>query len=677
MAVSLDSAVLGQLNTTEVQALHNISDSLSASGVGKFVNLPQIIVVGDQSSGKSSVLEAISHVRFPVDGGLCTRFATELVLQRAKQTRVEVSVKFADSSKPSHSFQRSDFSEDDLPDIIAEAKECMGFSRPGQEFSKDVLRLEIEGPGMYPLTLVDLPGLFHSDTETQSLRGKDTVDQLVDSYMRQKNSIILVVVTADSQLSSHVALRKVKEVDPNRERTLGVITKPDLTTPGYANETTYVKVARNQEGAHKLKLGWHVLRNRAESETSLDARDSIEEQFFQVGAWESLPKQDLGIASFRKKLSKVLYDHLRTSLPGVVDDIERKLSVRQEELDRLGNERSTPEDMRSFLLTISGEFQRLARDAVYGRYNDPFFGGLDDEDRKLRAQLRNFSRVFDHVLKTKGFEQRIISDTEDSKSHDELPEYLELFLDKYPYDFPDPEDITKEELNSQLQQQASANQGREFPGSPNQDLAIQLFQKQASPWRRIAEFHIDRVTVIAKSFVDELFRHIVGSPSTNPTTEAILTTCVDPFFGKKEELLKGKLDELLRPYTQGYALPLDADLHKTLGRKSAERVAERLCDTMENKYPDLFDEDGKGQLTRQMLVSSATDDTLASDEFGTDKIVDMMLAYYEVRNPLHTLQGFLLILYRYLVEPSLTMLSIWPLRTVSSATSPKSSPRQR
>jgi hypothetical protein len=126
---------------------------------------------------------------------------------------VDVSVRFEDSSKPSYSFQRCDFSEDDLPDIIAEAKDRMGFSRPGHEFSKDVLRLEIEGPGMYPLTLVDLPGLFHADTETQSLGGKETVDRLVESYMRQKNSIILVVVTADRQLASHVALRKVKECE--------------------------------------------------------------------------------------------------------------------------------------------------------------------------------------------------------------------------------------------------------------------------------------------------------------------------------------------------------------------------------------------------------------------------------------------------------------------------------
>lgn len=97
MDVSLSPDVLNQLNTTEARALHDISDSLSACGVGRIVNLPQIIVVGEQSSGKSSVLEAISHVRFPVEGGVCTRFATELVLRQANETRVDVSVQITES----------------------------------------------------------------------------------------------------------------------------------------------------------------------------------------------------------------------------------------------------------------------------------------------------------------------------------------------------------------------------------------------------------------------------------------------------------------------------------------------------------------------------------------------------------------------------------------------------
>lgn len=628
MSVSIDDSVLGQLNTAEAKTLHDVSESLISCGVGKLVNLPQIIVVGDQSSGKSSVLEAISHVKFPVEGGLCTRFATELVLTQAPEMRVKVNIRFADGNKSSHCFQRADFSQDDLPEIIKEAKESMGLSGAGQEFSKDVLRIEIEGPKLYPLTLVDLPGLFHSDTETQSLGGKQTVDQLVEGYMKQKNSIILVVVTANQQLASHDALRWVKMFDPQRQRTIGVITKPDLS--GHANETHYVRVAKNEEGANKLKYGWHVLRNRAEDEPDLGARDEIEERFFATGSWASLPKQDVGIASFRKKLSKVRYEHVRASLPTVVEDIESKLQTRRDALAQLGEPRSDPSDMRSFLLGVAGEFQRLARDGTYGRYNDPFFGGMDDEDRKLRALLRNFHRIFEHVVRTKGCQNHITEDGEPPEEED-LPEHLQRFLNKYPYAFDDPITLDVDDLKEQLEKQASANQGREFPGTANQELAIQLFQKQASPWKAIAEYHIEQVTLVAKSFVEEIFEHILGPAASNHASESILAGCVDPFFQETEAALKAKLLELLEPYMQGFVAPPDVELKRAIKEQSFGRLMDRLCDALEENRPDLFEGEYKVPLTRDMILQACNEEDIEDSEFGASKVVHMMLAYYEVR----------------------------------------------
>ncbi|CZR44325.1 uncharacterized protein FPRO_14086 [Fusarium proliferatum ET1] len=635
MDVSVDANILEQLNTNETKALHDISDSLSACGVGRIVNLPQIIVVGDQSAGKSSVLEAISHVRFPVQGNLCTRFATELIFRRANETRIDVSVRFEDRSKPAKRFQRAGFREDDLGDIIAEAKECMGFGKAGMEFSKDVLRLEIEGPKMYPLSLVDLPGFFHVATENQSNDGKETVDQLVESYMRQKNSIILVVITANNNLANHLALDKAKNIDPERRRTIGVITKPDLTRPGYDAEKEYIKLAKNQEAAHKLQLGWHVLRNRAEDEDSLEGRDKVEDAFFKTGAWATIPSENRGIVSLRKKLSHVLYSHIRNSLPGVITDIETTLRERQEELDRLGKSRSTQEDLRSFLLAIASDFQRLARDGIYGRYNDEFFGGLQDDQRKLRAQLRNFSRAFDHILQTKGSTHITVSDDESNSEDDEIPVYLEEFLERYPYNPPQPKKITRSELAEQLEKQAAANQGLEFPGTPNKDLAMQLFKQQAAPWRGIAESHVKLVTTVAKAFVDQVFEHVVGSPRTNRTTEAILSTCVDPFFDEKEKVLQEKIDELLRPYIQGYALPLDLLFYNMLSKSSDQKLERRISAVLQEKYPQLYESNtAKTGDTSKRVDSKAIaqdineEDDLEDSEFGINKVIDTMLTYY-------------------------------------------------
>ncbi|PNY28910.1 Interferon-induced GTP-binding protein Mx3, partial [Tolypocladium capitatum] len=478
MDVSINPNILHQLITTEARALHEITHSLSSCGVGKIVNLPQIIVLGEQSAGKSSVLKAISHVCFPVNGDLCTRFAMELVLRRARATRVDVSLGFADKSRPTRVFQRTGFSQDDLPGFVREAEEFMGISTSGPGFSNDVLRLEIEGPDMYPLTLVDLPGLCHADTAHQPMRDEETVDQLVDGYMKLKNSTVLL-------LASHVALRKVKEYDPQGERTLGVITKPDLTRPGCVDERSYIQLLENQGIANVRKLGWHVLRNRAGDEATLDSRDINEKRFFQATAWGAIPREHRGVVSLRKKLGRISFDHVRDNMHGVVADSERKLRERREELDRLGKPRSRHEDMRSYLLSIAGDFQRLARDGIHGRYSDAFFGDPDDEDRKLRAQLRNFHRVFGHALSTRGCRQVIVeNEIEDDmfgiSSTYPNSTFLKLIMVRYPYDFPDPQITNTQDFNAQIQRQAASNQGCEFPGFPNKDLVMQLFRKQAS-----------------------------------------------------------------------------------------------------------------------------------------------------------------------------------------------------
>ena len=67
-------------------------DKLFACGVGELVDLPQIVVVGDQSSGKSSVLEGLIKKPLPRDSGLCTRFATQIVFRRAADSHISVSI---------------------------------------------------------------------------------------------------------------------------------------------------------------------------------------------------------------------------------------------------------------------------------------------------------------------------------------------------------------------------------------------------------------------------------------------------------------------------------------------------------------------------------------------------------------------------------------------------------
>jgi hypothetical protein len=529
---------------------------------------------------------------------------------------VTASVLFADSTRLAHSLQVTDFNQEDIDNIISSAKDEMGISDTGRSFSKDVLRLEIEGPDMYPLTLVDLPGIFHTATATQSAEGMATVMELVEGYMKQPNSIILAIISANNQLANQVVMQEAAKHDPSKTRTLGVITKPDLLHPGSSSEHEYLQIVRGRDAVHNLGLGWHVLRNLADYETDLGPRDTIEEQFFRSQAWGSIPSANRGVGALRAKLSRILHDHIRKSLPAVIQDIQDKVSDLEVELDRLGQPRSTPEDMKAYLIDIASHFQRLVQDGIRGHYIDPFFGGLNGTHRKLRSNLRNFNRAIRHILIAFGSAQKVTGGPYDTPQKLSTPGYLGEFLEAYTNNqsLPEPEPITWTELSSQLEFQASSNQGTELPGYANMEIVIQLFQKQARPWKYIAALHNEEVVKVVKIFVNEAFEHIVGSSSSNSTTDAILNTIVLNFFVEKEQQLSSKLEELFRPFDKGYARPLDADFQEAI----QEAAAERATDPTESESYGSEEQMGAA-------ISSQS-----NNDFGTESMIHAMQTFYDV-----------------------------------------------
>jgi GTPase SAR1 family protein len=172
----LDSAAQNQASEELLlgrRELLDVINELRSLGLARVLDLPQLIVCGDQSSGKSSVLEAISRVRFPVDSGLCTLFATEVTLRRSPHESARVTIQPGPSrtteaeKRKLSQFEARLSSTAELPRLIKEAKEWMGPQENGFNtgFTDDILRIEVSGPDQADLTLVDLPGLIHAKPE--------------------------------------------------------------------------------------------------------------------------------------------------------------------------------------------------------------------------------------------------------------------------------------------------------------------------------------------------------------------------------------------------------------------------------------------------------------------------------------------------------------------------------
>jgi GTPase SAR1 family protein len=94
-------------------------DKLFACNIGEYIDLPQLVVVGDQSSGKSSVLEGLTGLPFPRDSGLCTRFATQITFRRSKEKAIAVSIIPARDASPEHAEAARNWAKKDLQTLTS------------------------------------------------------------------------------------------------------------------------------------------------------------------------------------------------------------------------------------------------------------------------------------------------------------------------------------------------------------------------------------------------------------------------------------------------------------------------------------------------------------------------------------------------------------------------------
>lgn len=209
-----------------VKAL-DLVDELRSCGLDSSFQLPQLVVCGDQSAGKSSVLEALTEVPFPTKENLCTRFATQIVLRRSSTNTIRTTItpddRLSEHDKAHmNTFKRTieDFGE--LPQLIEAATEHMGLNNPVQAksstnsrkqkskaFSPNVLSIEIEGPDRRPLTLVDLPGWINTPTMHHTEEDMKLIQELIKDYIKQERTVILAIISAKSDLATQTNLTQV------------------------------------------------------------------------------------------------------------------------------------------------------------------------------------------------------------------------------------------------------------------------------------------------------------------------------------------------------------------------------------------------------------------------------------------------------------------------------------
>ncbi|KAI0122418.1 P-loop containing nucleoside triphosphate hydrolase protein [Daldinia grandis] len=490
------------LQSKDHKTLMDIIDKLRSKGINQYVNLPQIVACGDQSSGKSSVLQAISGMAFPTKDSLCTRFATELILRHTnghteEKCHVSISPGIDRSAEEKTRLEKFQYSE--VPDnfsigtLVDKAKEVMGVGfDQGKAFCKDVLRIELSGPTQPHLTIVDLPGIFRAGNREQSAEDAAIVQSLVLSYMKNPRSIILAVVSAQNNFALQEVTQHAREIDIRGERTLGLITKPDTLEIGSASERDYFDLVQNRDV--KFRLGWHVVRNRDFKSRGVtnEERDQAEAEFFGQGVWAGLPRSQKGSASLRTRLSEVLKDQILEQLPEVLEEIQRGLDECSSQLEKLGGARSTLAEQRKYLLKASHQFLNLITKAKDGLYQDKFFGNAREEveyQKRLRAVVQNTLTDFARTMRINGHARKIVEKASTN----------------------DPTEVLRDDYVLEVKDLMKRTRGCELLGTYSSLIIGELFREQSKPWRSWLERYSNKISQAVEFTVNKTLEYILDS----------------------------------------------------------------------------------------------------------------------------------------------------------------------
>ncbi|KAH6998741.1 P-loop containing nucleoside triphosphate hydrolase protein [Ilyonectria sp. MPI-CAGE-AT-0026] len=573
------SEALQQLRA-ELEPIHRDFYRLDALTLRRGLRLPRVAVVGELSSGKSSVLEAFTHIDFPVDVGAShgTLFTTAVILRCTSVAKADAKITTGDKSIASGTriqpLKGSGADQRDLAGVIADSKAFLKIEDTDACYPQHGLYVKISGPNLLPLFITDLPGIrWQAKNQQDALLCRE----LAGREMLNPDVTILAVIPAQDSPNAFRILDMVRQYDPKGERTLGIITKPD-TAFSQAEQIKFAKVAINMDPEYKLGLGWHILRNRSPSElgTSSQERDYVESEFFRSAPWSSIPPQARGAWMLRVRLSQILQDSIKKSFPELSKATEEKLQAIDARLTRLGPSLCSVDEARNYMFKVAAHFQILAAAALRGDYSDGFFGEItfanesspseDSRVRKLRTLLSDLNSAFALVLVTKGA-QRHIADLE--RLHEDevhIPPHLQPLVDFYHHD--DPISTSRDELVSQVEHMLSPN--TTGVGSVTETVVSSLFREQSSAWKSIATTYLELTKSSVKAFVEAALAHIIGTD--NRALGEVLKIFVDPFFERQSQKLAGKLKELLNHYNEGHLQPHDTDFRRILlqGRRGIE-----------------------------------------------------------------------------------------------------------
>ncbi|KAL8720623.1 MAG: hypothetical protein Q9181_007883 [Wetmoreana brouardii] len=361
-----------------MKAFVTLIQDLRELGVEELVlPLPKICVLGDQSTGKSSLIEGISGIKVPRSVGTCTRCPLEInltatnpgtawrctiYLQKSYMYQgsqlLPSSGKYVKAQGATHARPLGPWLKHDLPETILFFRTSnkadiprglqlaqLAILNPGSDpvkyipgknslidermqvkFSPNVVRLDITAPDVPNLSFYDLPGVINQAEVPEEEYLVKLVANLAKSYIRTENCINLLAMPMTDDPANSTASKLIHELNA-QNRTIGVITKPDRVQSG-ESLAQWIDILNGKK--FKLGHGYYVVKNNPDPNVNHVVARQEEDIFFAENEpWShalSLHHDRFGTLKLQGVLSKRLTAQIKSSLPQITERVQSKSS---------------------------------------------------------------------------------------------------------------------------------------------------------------------------------------------------------------------------------------------------------------------------------------------------------------------------------------------------------------
>ncbi|KAK4435354.1 Dynamin-related protein 4C [Sesamum alatum] len=348
------------------------------------IQLPTIVVVGDQSSGKSSVLESLAGISLPRGQGICTRVPLIMRLQNHPSPQPALFLDCGGKTVPTDEKHIADA-------IVVATEEIAG---KGKQISNSPLTLIVKKKGVPDLTMVDLPGITRVPVHGQPEDIYEQISKIIMEFITPEESIILNVLSASVDFSTCESIRMSQKVDKSGQRTLAVVTKADKSPEGLLEKVTADDV--------NIGLRYICVRNRIGDESYDEAR-AVEDRLFETHPQLSrISKSMVGIPVLAQKLVQIQATIIVKCLPDIVRKINDKLSSNLDDLNKLPrNMTSMAEAMTAFVHILGCAKESLRKILLRGEFDEY----PDENEMHCTARLAEMLDQYSKEMQSKTAEK--------------------------------------------------------------------------------------------------------------------------------------------------------------------------------------------------------------------------------------------------------------------------------